>query len=879
MLKVCFRPHRPGSLGVTVAVVLTAVVIGSVHPALARVFIQEVLYDGLGGDGDDAFTELIGPPGTSLDGWSLVGINGDTGTSYRAVDLTGATIPLDGVLVVATTSANDSLAAVRDLIGSVDWQNGPDAVQLVDSAGSIIDAVQYGDAGAFNAGEGSAATGTSPGESLSRDGAGTDTGDNLADFTIRIVPSPGVGIQPHGGAPGTNVMVSLPDTTAFGGDTLTVPVRFTDTAGHGLLAVELFLTFDRDLLAPLDVLPADLIAARRWQLASNVIANSDGPIDTLRIALATDIDTLAGVGPLVHIRFLVADLRRPATTDLRIEHLALNDGRPTVEQKDGSVRLIGVGASLITAPVPIMMHDSLHVTVTDPDVNRDATRLDTLAILVREGPENSPPEQAETLHAVETDPASGVFTSSIAIVYADAVSATGVIETAPRRELELCFDDSLDAVGATTRHCTLLAVPAHDGHLDATVVTEPGDTLWIRLVDGDLNRRPDAVDTAIVAIVNHVTADTQSARLVEIGLNDSTFFGHFATSTVAGTDTLLSSYLDVTPTVGDSARVADTTHVLGHFGDADGDGQLQAFDAARILHHVLAPDLSGRDSLAANVDSLAPFGVISPFDAALVLQHRVGLRRRFPVQESVAANHPRPVAVAGDGPGPVAAKLATRVDRRVELRHTGEYLSVWLDDRSDIISGDLLLAWEDLVVTHVERASDLQSFLLASQPVRPPGVDRSPYVLRVVLAGVVAATGPGELFRLYPSRAVGFYPGTVRLVSSRFNDGQIPARIVEVAAVLTPRAAFALHTNHPNPFNAGTVISLELAESGFVELDVIDLLGQRVRRLVAAQRRAGPHRVPWDGLDGDGRPAATGIYLSRLRAGGGERTRRMLLLR
>jgi len=162
-------------------------------PASAAPIIQEVLYDPAGIDAPDVFTELFGEPGLPLDGWSLVGINGDTGLAYRTVSLTGAVFPSDGVLVVATGTAAAALAGVRDFVGSVDWQNGPDAVQLVDAAGTVVDALQYGDAGPFNAGFGAPAPDVS-GSSLSRDGLGTNTLDNLADFAA-MTPTPGLGPQ------------------------------------------------------------------------------------------------------------------------------------------------------------------------------------------------------------------------------------------------------------------------------------------------------------------------------------------------------------------------------------------------------------------------------------------------------------------------------------------------------------------------------------------------------------------------------------------------------------------------------------------------------------------------------------------------------------
>ena len=165
------------------------------RPASAAPIIQAVFYDAVGPDSGAAFTEIFGPAGMSLDGWSLVGINGGTGLPYRTLDLTAAVIPGDHLLVVATSSADLPLATVRDFIANSDWKNGPDAVHLVDPFMVIIDALQYGDAGVNNAGFGSPAVDAPAGSSLSRDLFGTNTGDNASDFMVGM-PSPGVGPTP-----------------------------------------------------------------------------------------------------------------------------------------------------------------------------------------------------------------------------------------------------------------------------------------------------------------------------------------------------------------------------------------------------------------------------------------------------------------------------------------------------------------------------------------------------------------------------------------------------------------------------------------------------------------------------------------------------------
>ncbi len=160
----------------------------------STVRIQEVLYDGPGADSDDVFTELYGTAGLSLDGWQLRGVNGGNGDVYRVLDLSGAFIPDDGLLVIATASANSALAAVTDWVANVDWQNGPDAVQLW-FGDSLMDSLQYGDAGINNAGEGQPAMLVDAGVSLSRDASGQDTGNNAVDFSASV-PAPGQGPSP-----------------------------------------------------------------------------------------------------------------------------------------------------------------------------------------------------------------------------------------------------------------------------------------------------------------------------------------------------------------------------------------------------------------------------------------------------------------------------------------------------------------------------------------------------------------------------------------------------------------------------------------------------------------------------------------------------------
>ena len=97
-------------------------------------------------------------------------------------------------------------------------------------------------------------------------------------------------------------------------------------------------------------------------------------------------------------------------------------------------------------------------------------------------------------------------------------------------------------------------------------------------------------------------------------------------------------------------------------------------------------------------------------------------------------------------------------------------------------------------------------------------------------------------------------------------------------ASLTP-VAFFLDQNYPNPFNPETVIRYGLDRQSPVVLEIYNMLGRRVRMLVEAEQPSGQHEVVWDGLDDAGHPAASGLYVYRLRAGAFIASRKMLLLR
>jgi hypothetical protein len=90
---------------------------------------------------------------------------------------------------------------------------------------------------------------------------------------------------------------------------------------------------------------------------------------------------------------------------------------------------------------------------------------------------------------------------------------------------------------------------------------------------------------------------------------------------------------------------------------------------------------------------------------------------------------------------------------------------------------------------------------------------------------------------------------------------------------------FALLGNYPNPFNATTMVKFQLTRASFVELNVYNILGQKVKTLVKEQMTSGSKQVLWDGTDEIGRQLATGIYFYRLVTVEGRQTGKMTMLR
>jgi hypothetical protein len=74
-------------------------------------------------------------------------------------------------------------------------------------------------------------------------------------------------------------------------------------------------------------------------------------------------------------------------------------------------------------------------------------------------------------------------------------------------------------------------------------------------------------------------------------------------------------------------------------------------------------------------------------------------------------------------------------------------------------------------------------------------------------------------------------------------------------------------TVSPNPFTFKTSINYSLVYPQYVQLKVINYLGQEVKNITSCIEGPGAHSHSWDGTDNNGNRLPSGIYVYKLQAG------------
>lgn len=88
--------------------------------------------------------------------------------------------------------------------------------------------------------------------------------------------------------------------------------------------------------------------------------------------------------------------------------------------------------------------------------------------------------------------------------------------------------------------------------------------------------------------------------------------------------------------------------------------------------------------------------------------------------------------------------------------------------------------------------------------------------------------------------------------------------VVDNDEPIAPPVSKLTLANYPNPFNPSTAIRFTIPKPGKASLQVYNLRGQLVNKLLEHEFTIGQHEFVWDGKDKSGKVVASGLYLIRL---------------
>ena len=183
----------------------------------------------------------------------------------------------------------------------------------------------------------------------------------------------------------------------------------------------------------------------------------------------------------------------------------------------------------------------------------------------------------------------------------------------------------------------------------------------------------------------------------------------------------------------------------------------------------------------------------------------------------------------------------------------------------------------DLVAMQLEFASetDISPVSLVHEDITVKGI----YNNGIIKTGVIDLKGVHKLYSgEYP---VLKFAGAVELIDAfavSAGNQRVNMKQQKTTNNLLPDK-FDLAQNYPNPFNPTTTIKFALPEASNVNLEVYNILGQKVNVLVDSYMDAGYHSIEWNGDDQNGNKVSSGVYFYKIKAGDFEQSKKMMLLK
>jgi len=332
-------------------------------------------------------------------------------------------------------------------------------------------------------------------------------------------------------------------------------------------------------------------------------------------------------------------------------------------------------------------------------------------------------------------------------------------------------------------------------------------------------------------------------------------------------------------------------------------GVITPYDASLVLRECIQVDLlDSYQLLAGNTDGSVPGTYkLDPYDAALILKRSVGLINRFPAgndwifipdnfqisrdnfysyPDSVEWGIPTSDSVGYDFKAVVTGDVDGSWAELQELSKPGKIVTLTIGTAKK--EGN-----ETIVPVFLESEENL---FACGFHINCKGIDRIIKGDEIESSGFMFETkikNDGAVVGIAGKNPVS---GNVHIFDMILKGDYIPKIQVKngtvngklttcVSKINNMPSEYRVNQNYPNPFNAETVIEYHIPESSYLTVKIYNVLGQEVKTLINGEVTPGKFRITWDGTTDSGEYVASGVYLLMFKSEGYMDIKKMVLTR